>query len=149
MEFISFLEEHHVDLTNVKVNSIYAPSIIFSTVFFFLVILVFIVLVLETITKLVFEFEISSFLLSTLENKSLPLFENKQIIFSRSIIYFLLFCYQICFGNNYQTCFEFEIISSLLLSSFKNKSLPIYILIIKVVSRFLVFSFSAEMCSRR
>ena len=146
MEFISFLEEHHVDLTNVKVNSIYAPSIIFST-FFFVVILVFIVLVLETITKLVFEFEISSFLLSALKNKSLPLFENKQIIFSRSIIYFLLFCRQICFGNNYRTCFEFEIIYSLLLSAFKNKSLPIYILIIKAVSRFLVFSFSAEMCS--
>ena len=64
------VEEHYVDLTNVKVNSIYAPSIIFSAFFFFffLVKLVFIVLVLETITKLVFEFEISSFLLSVLKN---------------------------------------------------------------------------------
>ena len=129
------VDEHHVDLTNVKVNSIYAPSIIFSAFCFFVVILVFIVLVLETITKLFFEFEISSFLLSALKNKSLPLFENKQIIFSRSIIYFLHFCCQTCFGNNYQTCIEFEIISSLLLSACKNKSLPIYILIIKVVSR--------------
>ena len=92
MELISFLEEHHVDLSNVKVNSIYAPSIIFSAVFFF---------------------------------------------------------YQTCFGNNYQTFFGFEIISSLLLSAFKNKSLPIYMLIIKVVSCFLVFLFSVEMCSRR
>ena len=67
MEFISFLEEHHVDLTNVKVNSIYAPSIIFSA-FFLLSNLFFFVLVLETITKLIFEFEISSFLLSALKN---------------------------------------------------------------------------------
>ena len=60
------VKEHHVDLTNVKVSSMYAPSIIFYA--FFFVKLVFNVFVLETITKLVFEFEISSFLLSALKN---------------------------------------------------------------------------------
>ena len=78
-----------------------------------------------------------------------PYLRTSKSYFLEASYIFCFFCCQICFGNNYQTCFEFEIISSLLLSTFKNKSLPIYILIIKAVSRFLVFSFSTEMCSRR
>ena len=96
--------------------------------------------------KLVFEFEISSFLLSALKNKSLPIFENKQIILSRSITFSAFFvvklffhCYG--FGNNYPNlfCFGFEI-SSFLLPAFKNKSLPIFENKQIILSRSITFS---------
>ena len=47
--------------------------------------------------KLIFEFEISSFLLSALKNKSLPIFENKQIILSRSITFSAFFVVKLIF----------------------------------------------------
>ena len=62
---------------------ILSRSITFSTFFFS--------------QKLVFEFEISSFLLSALKNKSLPIFENKQIILSRSITFFTFFVVKLIF----------------------------------------------------
>ena len=79
-----------------------------------------------------FEFEISSFLLSALKNQSLPIFENKQIIVSRSITFSTFFCCQ-------KLVFEFEI-SSLLLSALKNKSLPIFENKQIILSRNITFS---------
>ena len=96
--------------------------------------------------KIVVEFEISSFLLSALMNKSLPIFENKQIIISISITFSVFFvvklffhCYG--FGNNYPNlfCFEFEI-SSFLLPALKNKSLPIFEIKQIILSRSITFS---------
>ena len=58
-------------------KSIFSRSITFSAFFF--------------CQKLVFKFEISSFLLLALKNKSLPIFKNKQIILSRSITFSAFF----------------------------------------------------------
>ena len=74
--FVSVLVIVFYELKAVLRDQFLESSYIFSA-FFFVVKLVFIVLVLETITKTCFEFEIFSFLLSAFKNKSLPIFGNK------------------------------------------------------------------------
>ena len=74
--FVSVLVIVFNELKAVLRDQFLESSYIFSA-FFFVVKLVFIVLVLETITKTCFEFEIFSFLLLAFKNKSLPIFGNK------------------------------------------------------------------------